>query len=169
MRESGRSVIHITLPLLAACFTVLASVQITFLLGPQRVYHVAYCIVIATLLLLRVFEEISPKVPSKPLTLDLMETLDHFLQDLKLLWVNSVPKMNRIDFANRKLVYNFHSINFSVGSVLIIASPPEKKSEVFMRFKVRSFDGTLSDYNLKQFTKLLGTLCVPVNLFTDYR
>ncbi len=47
------------------------------------------------------------------------ENVGPFLRDPHLLWVNSLPKMNRIDFANRKFVYNFYSIDFSVGRVLI--------------------------------------------------
>ncbi len=49
-------------------------------------------------------------------------TLDNFLQDPYLLWENYVPKMNRTGFANRKFVYNFYSIHFSVGRVLIITT-----------------------------------------------
>jgi hypothetical protein len=60
-----------------------------------------------------------------------METLDHFLQDQYLLWVDSVPGMNKTNFANQKFVYNFHSIHFSVGRVLIIGSASEKKVQNF--------------------------------------
>jgi hypothetical protein len=69
-----------------------------------------------------------------------METLDNVfarsagikvvasLGEEYLLWVNSVPKMNR-NFANRKCVYYFYSIQFSIRRVLIIASPSEKKPQ----------------------------------------
>jgi hypothetical protein len=50
--------------------------------------------------------------------------------------------MNRTDFANQKFVYNFYSIDVSVGRVLIIES--EEKVKSFMRSKVRGFDGTRS-------------------------
>jgi hypothetical protein len=53
----------------------------------------------------------------KPLTFDLMETLDLFLQVPYLLWMNHVPKMNITKFVDLKVFYNFNSLHFSVGRV----------------------------------------------------
>ncbi len=41
--------------------------------------------------------------------------------------MNCAPKINRTDFTNRKFVYNFYSIHFSVWHVLIRANFSEKK------------------------------------------
>jgi hypothetical protein len=48
----------------------------------------------------QVSDLLSRKIPSKPLTLDLIETLDLFLQALSLLWMNHVQKMNRTEFVD---------------------------------------------------------------------
>jgi hypothetical protein len=56
-------------------------------------------------------------------------------------------KMNRTEFVDLKVLYNFYSLHLSVGRVSMIARPSEKKrSKVSMRFKasmrskVRGFD-----------------------------
>ncbi len=59
-----------------------------------------------------------------------------------------MPKMNMTDLANRTFVYNFYSIHFSVGRVLIIASSSEKKRPKFsMRSQVSGFHGTKNEPN----------------------
>jgi hypothetical protein len=50
-----------------------------------------------------------------------------FLARSILFWVNSVPKMDRTNFANQKFVYKFLSIHFTAGRVLKISSPSEGK------------------------------------------
>ncbi len=47
--------------------------------------------------------------------------------------------MNRTDFENQRFVYNFYSIQFSIGRVLLIASLLKKKMST--RSKVRGFHG----------------------------
>jgi hypothetical protein len=59
--------------------------------------------------------------------------------------------MNRTEFAKLKFGYNFHFLPFPVEGVLMIASPIGKKSKVYMRSKVKSFDGYLFLW--------LGALC----------
>ncbi len=55
-----------------------------------------------------------------------------FLQVPYLLWMNHVLKMNRTEFVDLKLFYNFYSFHFSVGRISTIASSPSEK-------EVRSF------------------------------
>jgi hypothetical protein len=51
--------------------------------------------------------------------------------------------MNGTEFANQKFFYNFNFSPFCVGRVLMIAiSPTGKKYKVYMRSKVRGFEGT---------------------------
>ncbi len=52
--------------------------------------------------------------------------------------------MNITEFANLKVFYNFHFLHFSVGHVLMIASPTERRFKVYMRSNVRGFDSSSS-------------------------
>jgi hypothetical protein len=76
-----------------------------------------------------------------------METLDFFFQDLKLSWVNFVPKMNRTQFVDQEYFFNSRFLFLLLGGVLMMASPTEKKYKVYMGFKVRGFDGISSHDN----------------------
>jgi hypothetical protein len=55
--------------------------------------------------------------------------------------MNYVQKINRAEFVDPKISYNFYSVHFSVGRVSMIASPSEKE-------EVRGFDGTLKEFKI---------------------
>jgi hypothetical protein len=57
-------------------------------------------------------------------------------------------KRTEANFANPEIFYNFHVLHFSVGHDLMIASPSGKKSKVYVRFKVRGFDGNSRSFTL---------------------
>jgi hypothetical protein len=61
------------------------------------------------------------------------------LQDPQLVWVNSVPKMNRTNLADQKFVYNFYSIHIFGWTCSDNSKLLWKKSKVSMRSKVRGF------------------------------
>jgi hypothetical protein len=66
-----------------------------------------------------------------------------------------LKKIKGTKFANLEFFVNFHSlIHFSVGNVLVMASLSEKKSEVFMRCKVRGCNCTT--LNLKKGPRFTG-------------
>jgi hypothetical protein len=76
--------------------------------------------------------------------MDLMNSyLDLFLKVRYLLRMKHVPKMNRFKYENFTLFYNFHFFHLSLGRVLMIASPSEKKKtfKMYMWSKVTGFDG----------------------------
>ncbi len=63
--------------------------------------------------------------------------------------MNSVQYVsNRTKFANQQFSHNFYSLHFSVGHVLMIPSPSEKKKEfnVSKKSKVKDCDGNLETY-----------------------
>ncbi len=39
--------------------------------------------------------------------------------------------MNRTEFVDLKFLYNFYPLNFSIGRILMIASPSEKEVQSF--------------------------------------
>jgi hypothetical protein len=41
------------------------------------------------------------------------------------------PKMNRSEFVDLKIYYNFYSLHVSVRRVSMVASPPEKEVQSF--------------------------------------
>jgi hypothetical protein len=49
--------------------------------------------------------------------------------------------MNGTEFVDLNFFNNLYSLHLSVGCVSMIASPSEKRFKVFMRSKVRGFDG----------------------------
>jgi hypothetical protein len=54
--------------------------------------------------------------------------------------MSSAPNINRTNFANQRFFYKIYPRHFLVRPVVDIASPCEEK--VFMKYKVRVFDGT---------------------------
>jgi hypothetical protein len=100
-------------------------------------------------------------VPSKPLTLDLMETLDLFFRRACYHWNAAYRKMKRI-----KVVETFSSTN----SVLFISCTwfihrsyraYKKKSKVSVRSKVRGFYGTF----LTNWVRKVGVDCILIHNF----
>ncbi len=67
--------------------------------------------------------------------LDLLETLDFFLQALQLLWMNHVQKNEKNRICRSNVFYNSYSLHFSVGHVSMIASPSEKEVQSFNEVK----------------------------------
>jgi hypothetical protein len=53
-----------------------------------------------------------------------------------------MQNLNRTKFSHQNFFYNVHSLHFSVGHILMIASPSKEWPKVSMRSKVRGFDGT---------------------------
>ncbi len=45
--------------------------------------------------------------------------------------MNHIQKMNRTEFVDQTFFYNLYSLHFSVGRVLMIASPSEKEVQSF--------------------------------------
>jgi hypothetical protein len=56
--------------------------------------------------------------------------------------MNRVQNMNRTEFVDLKVFYNLCPLHFSVGRVSMIASPSEKKGQLFHEVQSRGFDGT---------------------------
>jgi hypothetical protein len=56
--------------------------------------------------------------------------------------MNYVPELSRTEFTYLKFFYDIHFLKFSVGRVLMIASPSGKRFKVYMRYNVRGSDGS---------------------------
>lgn len=57
-------------------------------------------------------------------------------------------KRTETKFANLKIFFSFHLYFFSVGRLFKIASPAVKKVEVYIKSKVRGFDGTSEKFHV---------------------
>ncbi len=80
------------------------------------------------------------ELPSKPLSLDLMETLDLFFRRACYHWNTFYIKMKRIKFVVKLHIYKFGSVHFGTWFIQSYWTC-KKKSKVSMRSKVRGFYG----------------------------
>ncbi len=71
------------------------------------------------------------QILSKPLTLDLIETLDLFFASPVYSLNETCTKIKRHEFVDGTFFYQFYSLHFSVGRVLMIASPSEIEVQSF--------------------------------------